>query len=84
MTPRQPTAVTDPGQLPVSRIELADCIERAFANSPICSGDLIAAATRASARTEILEALATLPDRPYHRLVDLWTHLPDLPISIDQ
>jgi len=84
VTVRQPPAITEHGQLPVSRIEIADCIESAFANSPISSDELIAAATRASARPAILDALANLPNRKYHQLVDLWAHLPDLPISIDR
>jgi hypothetical protein len=68
---------------PVSRIEIADCIEFAFASSPISSDELIAAASQGSARQAVLDVLANLPDRQYHRLVDLWTHLSDLPISVD-
>ena len=84
MTIQWPPAITESVHHPVSRIEIADCIESAFADSPISSDELIAAATQASARPAVLDALATLPNRRYHRLVDLWTHLADLPISVDR
>jgi hypothetical protein len=65
----------------VTRIEIADHVETAFAAGPATRDDLLAAARTAGARPALLAVLGDLPDRPYAELRQLWTDLPEVPIT---
>ena len=66
----------------LSRVEIAEHIETAFDGSRRLRDDLMAEATRTSARSAVLDALGGLPDRPYRKLGDVWPHLPTMPIDL--
>jgi uncharacterized protein DUF2795 len=74
-------AIADP-LATVTRIEIADHVESAFAAGPASRDDLIAAARTADARPALLETLSALPDRAYGELRQLWTDLADVPIGL--
>jgi hypothetical protein len=65
----------------VTRIEIADHVEDAFARAPASKSDLLATATATRARTEVLDTLGRLPDRHHRSLRDLWPHLPGVPVE---
>ncbi len=67
----------------LSRIEIAEHIETVFDGTRQLRDDLMAAATRTSARAAVLDALGGLPDRSYRKLGDVWPHLPTMPIDLD-
>ncbi|GAA4199579.1 DUF2795 domain-containing protein [Actinocatenispora rupis] len=66
----------------VTRIEIADHVESAFAAGPASREALRTAARTADARPALLALLDTLPDRQYAELRQLWTDLPDTPIGL--
>ena len=66
----------------VTRIEIADHVESAFAAGPATRDDLIAAARTANARTALLDTLSALPDRQYGELRQLWTELAEVPMGL--
>ncbi|BCJ38413.1 hypothetical protein Athai_59160 [Actinocatenispora thailandica] len=70
---------TDPTT--VTRIEIADHVESAFATGAASRDDLLGAARTAGARPALLAVLGDLPDRPYAELRQLWTDLPEIPIA---
>lgn len=65
----------------VTRIEIADAVEEAFATPPVNKDDLLACATTGRARPEVIETLGRLPERDYRSLRDLWPHLPGTPVD---
>lgn len=65
----------------VTRTEIADVVESAFAGHPLTRADLLAHATSHRARVDILETLAQLPDRSFRSVRDLWPHLPGVPVD---
>ena len=66
----------------ITRIEIADYVERAFSTGPATREDLLTAARAAGARLAVLDLLTTLPDRSYVELRQLWTDLPETPIGL--
>lgn len=66
----------------VTRIEIADHVEAAFAAGAAGRDALLGAARAAGARPELLALLATLPDRSYAELRQLWTDLAEVPIGL--
>jgi hypothetical protein len=65
----------------VSRMELAQHIETAFARGPVTQTGLLDAATVSAARSAVLAVIERLPNRTYGSIRDLWYELPDLPIG---
>ncbi|HEY3502688.1 MAG TPA: DUF2795 domain-containing protein [Actinocatenispora sp.] len=65
----------------VTRTEIADHVETAFTVGAADRDALLATARTAGARAEVLAVLATLPDRHYAELRQLWTDLADVPIG---
>jgi hypothetical protein len=65
----------------VTRIEIADAVETAFAHPPVSKGDLLAHATGNRARVDVLDTLARLPERDFRHLRDLWPHLSRIPVD---
>ncbi|GLI03954.1 hypothetical protein Pa4123_92350 [Phytohabitans aurantiacus] len=65
----------------VTRIELANHIEAAFAHGPSTRDSLLAYAVGSHARPEIITTLENLPDKPYGSIRDLWYDLPDVPVN---
>jgi hypothetical protein len=66
---------------PVTRVEIVDHIGHAFSGAAASKADLLLEAERAGGRAQVLDVLRLLPDRRFHRLQDLWTELPDVPIE---
>lgn len=62
----------------VCRIEIADCLEDAFAGAPLSSTDLIEFAAGHGARSPVLQVLGRLHG-PAHR--ELWSELADVPVE---
>jgi hypothetical protein len=67
---------------PVTRVEIADHLETAFAGGPVGRQDLVATAVATTARTAVVEVLASLPARQYSQLRQLWEDLPEVPIGL--
>jgi len=65
----------------VSRMELAQHLETAFAAGPVTPAGLLDAATVSAARSAVLAVIERLPNRTYGTIRDLWYELPDLPIG---
>jgi hypothetical protein len=65
----------------ITRAELADHIEAAFATGPATPGGLLAAAIATNARPPVIDTLRRLPDKTYTSIRDLWYDLPDVPIN---
>lgn len=65
----------------MTRIEIAEHIETMFDGAPCSRATLIAGATDASARPELVALLEMLPDRQYLGLRELWSYLRDVPVS---
>jgi len=65
----------------VTRREVLDAIYPAFANGGASRDEIIAAATAAEPRPEITAMLERLPVRRYANVRDLWSDLPEMPIS---
>ncbi|WP_170220737.1 DUF2795 domain-containing protein [Amycolatopsis cihanbeyliensis] len=65
----------------VTRIEIIDAVEHAFADASATKQEVIDAAIQQEARTELLAVLDRLPDRGYRHVRDLWDHLPDIPFG---
>jgi hypothetical protein len=65
----------------VSRTEIADCIEQAFAGAPVSSAELVAYASDHGARKRVLEVLGRLDAGVYRDLRDLWGELGDVPVE---
>jgi hypothetical protein len=75
--------MSSPGQsdLPLTRMEIIEHTEEAFAHPPVTVEELLDAARRRDARPEVLGALRSLPHRNYRGPVELWPHLPSLPVD---
>lgn len=65
----------------MSREELVDHLEAAFAGAAPTRDDLVSAAERSGARVAAIDLLRRLPAQRYHRPHDLWAHLPEVPIE---
>ena len=66
----------------VTRLELVEHVESAFAGGPAKRADLIDAAIASRARPEVVGLLRGLPDIEYRRVRDLWEHLSETPIGL--
>jgi hypothetical protein len=66
----------------VTRREIADCVEEAFAHGPASREEIIVAAQAASARASVVTALERLPEVTFPSLRALWPHLPEMPIDV--
>jgi hypothetical protein len=65
----------------VTRRELAEAIEAAFAYPACTVEEMIEAARVAGSRPEVEAALQRLPRRAYTELRQLWEFLSDLPVG---
>ncbi|WP_327004330.1 DUF2795 domain-containing protein [Dactylosporangium sp. NBC_01737] len=65
----------------VTRTELANHIQAAFASGPATRDNMLAYAASSHARPEVIAALQRLNDKPYPSIRDLWHDLGDLPVS---
>jgi len=65
----------------VTRTEMLNHIEAAFASGPATRDSLLAYAAGSHARPEIIEMIHALPDKPYPTVRDLWYHLADAPVG---
>ena len=67
---------------PVTRLEILDAIDPAFDERALTKHDLVDTAIASDARPGVLELLRTLPDdERFRERVDLWAHLPDVPVE---
>lgn len=65
----------------VTRIELANSIQAAFADGPATRDNLLAYAVGSKARPQAIALLQRLPNKSYSSLRDLWHDLGDVPIT---
>lgn len=66
----------------VTRIEIVEKVEAAFAAGKGADrSEILAAATAAHARPEVIELLGTLPDRRFGKANDLWEELHHVPVG---
>ncbi|MBI4261870.1 MAG: DUF2795 domain-containing protein [Actinobacteria bacterium] len=65
----------------VTRIEIADAVNGAFAVRPAARAGIIAEAVENGARAEVVATLERLPDRPYSHLRQIWERLADVPVG---
>lgn len=64
----------------VSRTEVARAVAAAFGVRGASRDDLLAAATEAGARREVLDLLRGLRTREFNDLRQLWSELPEMPV----
>jgi hypothetical protein len=65
----------------VTRREVLDAIYPAFASGGAGKNEILAAAAGAEPRSEITAMLGRLPARRYPSVRDVWSDLPEMPIS---
>jgi hypothetical protein len=65
----------------VSRTELVQAVGEAFGSRSATRDDMLAAATDAGARREVLDLLRGLRARDYNDVRQLWTELPEIPVT---
>ena len=65
----------------VTRTELANHIEAAFASGPATRDTLLAYAASSHARPELIGVLQQLPNKPYPSIRDLWYDLSHVPVG---
>jgi hypothetical protein len=65
----------------VTRTELANHIEAAFATGPATRDALLAYAAGSHARPELIGILQQLPNKPYPTIRDLWYDLGHVPLG---
>ena len=65
----------------LTRLEIVDLIEDAFAPGGATRSALLAVAAQKGAHPAVLEKLGELPDRRFRTMRDLWQHLPDVPLG---
>jgi hypothetical protein len=77
-----PSALDHPSP-PVTRMEILDLIEHAFAAPPTTKLDILTAAADNGARPEVLDTLGRLDgDRRFGSPRDLWLDLADVPVEL--
>jgi len=67
---------------PVTRVEILDAVEGAFAAGSASRGELVEVARLHQARPELIALLETLPDRRYTHQRQLWVDLPHVPVGL--
>lgn len=67
---------------PVTRVEILDVLEGAFADGAASRGELLEIARAHGARSELLALLEALPDRHYTHQRNLWVDLPHVPVGL--
>lgn len=65
----------------VTRIEIVEKVAPAFASGGAHRSEILAAATAAHARPEVIELLRKLPDQHYRKVNDLWEELHHVPVA---
>ncbi|WP_020524839.1 DUF2795 domain-containing protein [Catelliglobosispora koreensis] len=65
----------------VTRIEMANHIEAAFASGPATRDALLAYAASSHARPEVIALIQGLPDKTYPGLRNVWHDLGHLPVG---
>lgn len=65
----------------ITRLDIVEYIESAFATGPATREVLLATATAGHARPQVMAVLDRLPDRTYSSPRDLWYDLPDVPLQ---
>lgn len=66
----------------VTRLEIVDHVEAAFADAPLGRQDLLHAVVAAGARPQVVEVLRRLPERHhYSHPRELWQHLREVPVE---
>jgi hypothetical protein len=76
-----PTAV-EASIEPVTRVEILEVLDDAFAVGPATRVELIGAARAQGARAELVALLEQLPDRHYVHQRQLWVHMPNVPVGL--
>lgn len=66
----------------LTRIQVLDYVETAFASGPITTAQLVAAAQHNGAHPDVLGVLSELPPRQFATPRDIWPYLPDLPVGV--
>src|SRR5690606_5458895 len=72
----------DVASQPVTRVEILECIEEAFADGPVDRSRLVDAARARGARAELVALLEHLPERHYVHQRQLWVDLPHVPVGL--
>jgi Protein of unknown function (DUF2795) len=67
---------------PVTRVEILDVLDGAFAAGAATRGELVEVARAHGARPELLALLEALPDRHYTHQRTLWVDLPHVPVGL--
>lgn len=67
---------------PVTRVEILDVLDGAFAVGPASRGELVEVARAHAARPELVALLERLPDRHYGHQRQLWVDLPHVPVGL--
>jgi hypothetical protein len=65
----------------VTRTQLANHIEAAFASGPATRDSLLAYAASSHARPAVIAVIRGLPDRAYPSIRDLWNDLAHVPVD---
>ena len=65
----------------VTRTELANHVQAAFAAGPVSRANLLAYAVSSHARPAVIDVIHTLPDKSYVGIRDLWYELTDVPVG---
>jgi peptidoglycan/LPS O-acetylase OafA/YrhL len=73
---------SDPGDVPVTRIEVLDFVAEAFDAVPVRPRSLVEVAIGNGARDAVLEVLCRLPDVELRESAQLWDHLEEVPESL--
>ncbi|MGW0231911.1 DUF2795 domain-containing protein [Actinopolymorpha singaporensis] len=76
-----PTADVVPAE-PVTRVEILEILDDAFATGPASRGQLVQAARAQGARREVVSLLEQIPDRHYIHQRQLWVHMPQVPVGL--
>ncbi|PXY17045.1 hypothetical protein BA062_37870 [Prauserella flavalba] len=65
----------------MTRIEIIDAVDTAFADSSATKQEIITAAVQHESRDDVLALLDRLPARTFGHVRDLWDYLPDVPLG---
>lgn len=72
----------DVARHPVTRVEILDVLDGAFAVGSASRGELVEVARAHGARPELVALLEALPDRQYTHQRTLWVDLPHVPVGL--